>query len=691
MDTMADTSCAGSNWSVLEWTGHSCDVYPFNEEYEATKDVPIATCATLVQGEGGNDFILVRHEMLFFGSAMSRSLLNQNQICDHIRFHKGRVQDDFTRDDEEFGITVGNTFIPFYMDGSAVCFDSRVPSSEEIENLPHVTITSSEPWDPKNKPLRVSAASRDYDHHGNNTYGNDTGTNYRNNYGNITETNHGKHRNITGTYNNYGNITETNLGNYGNITGTYNNYGNITETNHGNHGNITGTYGNCTNTWSGGGFHVNEGNNQPRETDVIIGSVTPHLVESRFCSDMVESVTISSFQVNQHSSPTPEMVSRLWNVGLETAQRMLRATTQQGIHSAVHPIFRHYRVDHLHFHRKRLHATFHTDTLFSKIMSLRGNKCAQVFTNGAFTAVYPIILKSHTGDSLRELINDVGIPDRLYADLAAEHTGRNTEFQQQVHMFHIQMHYAEKGRKNQNHRAEREIGILKSRWKNQMAAKGVPSRLWDYGLVYESEILSRISRAPNERSGIEQLTGETPDISEWLDFSFYDLVRYHKASNDTSTDKRQLGRWLGVSHRVGSALCYWVLTKSGKVISSTTVQHVTQGDNAHQDTHHRIQVFDVAVQEHLSDTNLVSNDIEGASLYIQDYSLPVPPCCIGVVPSDTEYGDMIYEEAPEDDTHDNLDNYIHAQLVLDAGGEQLQGRVMRHATEPDGTKKGMAH
>ena len=52
---------------------------------------------------------------------------------------------------------------------------------------------------------------------------------------------------------------------------------------------------------------------------------------------------------------------------------------------------------------------------------------------------------------------------------------------------------------------------------------------------------------------------------------------------------------------------------------------------------------------------------------------------------------MIHEEAPEDDTHDNLDHYIHAQLVLDVGGVQSQGRVIRRAMEPDGTKKGMAH
>ena len=454
MDTMADTSCAGSNWSVLEWTGHSCDVYPFNKEYEATKDVPIATCATLIQGEGGNDFILVGHEMLFFGSAMSRSLLNQNHICDHIWFHKGRVQDDFTCDDEEFGIKVGNTFIPFYMDGSAVCLDSRVPSSEEIESLPHVIITSSEPWDPKNKPLRVSATSLDYNHQQSHMAA-DGIRSYTETMGN-SNGNNGLTGNDCGNY--YGNNTD------GNNTGTNygNNYGNITETIHGNHGNITGTYGKCSNM----GFHVNEGNNQPRETDVIIGNVTPHLVESRFCSDMMESAKISSFQVNRHSSPTPETVSRLWNVGLETAQQTLRATTQQGIRSAVHPIFRRYRVDYLHFYRKRLHATFHTDTLFSKIISLRGNKCAQVFKNGAFTAVYPIMSKSHAGDSLQELINDVGIPDRLYADLTVEHTGTNTEFQQEIRKFHIQMHYTEKGRKNQNHRVEREIGILKARWKN---------------------------------------------------------------------------------------------------------------------------------------------------------------------------------------------------------------------------------
>ena len=91
--------------------------------------------------------------MLYFGSGLSRSLLNQNQIRNHIRHHNGRVQDDYTREDEEFGILTHDTFIPFAIDGSTIYFESRVPSATELENLPHVVITSRERWDPHSTPL----------------------------------------------------------------------------------------------------------------------------------------------------------------------------------------------------------------------------------------------------------------------------------------------------------------------------------------------------------------------------------------------------------------------------------------------------------------------------------------------------------------------------------------------------------
>ena len=111
-----------------------------------------------------------------------------------------------------------------------------------------------------------------------------------------------------------------------------------------------------------------------------------------------------------------------------------------------------------------------------------------------------------------------------------------------------------------------------------MAKKKVPKRLWDFGLVYEGEIISRMSRGRDKRTGYEEVTGNTPDISEWLDFEFYDLVWWldHSHKPNIADVVRRPARWLGVSHRVGSDLCYWLITETGQLISKTSVEHVTR-------------------------------------------------------------------------------------------------------------------
>jgi hypothetical protein len=85
--------------------------------------------------------------------------------------------------------------------------------------------------------------------------------------------------------------------------------------------------------------------------------------------------------------------------------------------------------------------------------------------------------------------------------------------------------------------------------------ENVHCRVWDYALVYDSEILSRTTQRKGDRTGYEKITGETPDISEWCDFGFYDHVWYWDTPNDDIASAK-IGRWLGVSHRVGSGLCY---------------------------------------------------------------------------------------------------------------------------------------
>ena len=42
-------------------------------------------------------------------------------------------------------------------------------------------------------------------------------------------------------------------------------------------------------------------------------------------------------------------------------------------------------------------------------------------------------------------------------------------------------------------------------------------------MVWEAEIYSRTA-GKDGRTDLEKLTGDTKDISEWLEFEFYDLV-----------------------------------------------------------------------------------------------------------------------------------------------------------------------
>ena len=56
----------------------------------------------------------------------------------------------------------------------------------------------------------------------------------------------------------------------------------------------------------------------------VPGMATRHPRYNDMTMNMVETTT-------QHSAATPETLSRLWNVGLDTAQKTLRAMTQHRI------------------------------------------------------------------------------------------------------------------------------------------------------------------------------------------------------------------------------------------------------------------------------------------------------------------------------------------------------------------------
>ena len=210
-----------------------------------------------------------------------------------------------------------------------------------------------------------------------------------------------------------------------------------------------------------------------------------------------------------------------------------------------------------------------------------------------------------------------------------------------------------------------------------MSVKKIPRRLWDYGLVYESEIMSRTARGSDKRTGMERITGDTPDISEWVDFDFYDPVWYW--DNPDNPENPLIGRWLGVAHRVGSDMCYWILKPNGHVLARTTVQHVPDLDLKKDEVKEKLQDFDNAVAVRLNDHSFLLPNVGG--MYLDDID-------------DDEYEgerDKISYDAPEQDdyTPEAYDQYLGAELLLPHGDEMVTGRVVKRARGQDGNPIGI--
>jgi hypothetical protein len=226
--------------------------------------------------------------------------------------------------------------------------------------------------------------------------------------------------------------------------------------------------------------------------------------------------------------------------------------------------------------QKRLRGPFATDTLVStKYPTIEGNKYAQVFSNREqFIVVYPMASKSMAGQTLRCFIRECGIPEELVFDGSQEQNGPNTEFSKMIREYGIKAHRAEPERPQQNP-AEGTIRELKRRWYRLANRHNVPLKLWDYGMRWIAELMCRTTNSLYSLEGrtrLEMVTGETPDISEYLDFCFYYFVWY---KDNAGFGKNEVGRWLGVSHNIGNAMSYWILKSTGKIVSCSTVQRIT--------------------------------------------------------------------------------------------------------------------
>lgn len=403
----------------------------------------------------------------------------------------------------------------------------------------------------------------------------------------------------------------------------------------------------------------------------------------------VDGVNVKS----RHTGVSPTSLCKKWNIGLNTAEATLKATTQHYIRSGSMPMFRRFKQIHPRDRFKNINDTFYMDTLYGRADSYHGNKYAQVFTNRNLDFIYVSPMKKKDSyciiSALYRFMEDVGIPSMLKMDQATEVMGER--FVKFCRRYNIRRKYFPTG-SHEGNRAESAIRELKRRWKFDMIRRRVPRRFWDLALIYHAELLSLIVRRRDGRTGVEVVTGETPDISAWLDFDFYCPVFYiHEYGNQITRSNAQIGRWLGVAHNITGKLCYYILTGEGKVIARHCVQHITLDELKTTEVVDQLSEFDKKI--HLKKDSIVMDTGDWLEQWQLDLDKEIDDkgneLILNFSSEDARqqanYDPSVNDEAVIDyDDFEPLDGLLGAKTMLTRGGVKMEGCVRKLARDING-------
>lgn len=415
----------------------------------------------------------------------------------------------------------------------------------------------------------------------------------------------------------------------------------------------------------------------------VLATVSSTLADDDFMEDIEDTVVVtlaSAQSTSRGSELTPEFLSRQWGIGLQSAKNTIRVTTQKGIRSFANPIHRRYRTNQQQMKYNRLNTRFYSDTFFAQTKSVNGNTCQQIFVNtDDYTRVYPMKSKADAHCALTDLFTTVGVPRAIHTDGASELT--EGEWRRKCQLYDVEMTRTEAHSPWQN-RAEGSIREHKRMHKRIAARTKTPKPLWDYLSVYVSEIRSLTARCNAEsRTGMEAVTGNTPDITEWLDFGWYVPVWYWDSSEPFPGDSRKVARWIGVAHRVGQALCYWILPESGIPIARSTVQAWSDDELRAETTVNQLKQYDESIKRKLPEV-----DVDG-------HEMP-----LNLRFEDEEDNDIVEHqepgaEMPEADDYDEeaFDKYITAQVLLGKGSDMSRATVTNRKRDANGHPIGMSN
>jgi hypothetical protein len=308
---------------------------------------------------------------------------------------------------------------------------------------------------------------------------------------------------------------------------------------------------------------------------------------------------------------------------------------------------------------------------------------AQLYTNDlSFTKVYPMKTKAEAANTLSKFIHDMGIPNSLHSDDAPELM--HGQLKQICKEYDINTTYTEPYSPWQN-RAEGSIRELKRHIYRMMTSKGVPQRLWDFCAKWVCKVRKKtVGNIPvlEDRTPYEAMLGDTPEISSLIPFDFYDPIWYFDETSSFPEPKRKTGRWIGEAQDFGQAMCYWIISETGKPIVRSTVQPIPLEHLVLPAVQDSIKSLDTTILDKLGAP--MSDSHEG---YDFDILLEEGHITPEFEPFDPEH---TMPEADEWDA-EAYDQYIAAEVCLPKDGREVLGQVTSRKHDQDGNPIGRAN
>ena len=411
---------------------------------------------------------------------------------------------------------------------------------------------------------------------------------------------------------------------------------------------------------------------------------------------LAAAVNLNAIYHRKVNEITPQALASMWKIPLDQAKQTIKCTTQSAIKLNEGILGRRFKPKVHHTRYRQLGGylgMFAADTFLSNVTSLRGNKYTQLFCNrGNFCKLYPMKKKSDAPHALDRFIHEVGVPNELLTDGAKELTlGR---WGATCRKKKIRMESTEPHSPWQNH-AERIGCLIKRKVRNLMRSTNTPVRLWDYCFEYAAAIRSLTASDHMLLDGVtpfEKLLGYTPDIAEYMLFSWYQWIWYHDPSDPNLI---KLGRWIGPSVTSGQALASHVLTASGKVITRSTVSSLTPAESSSAEILQRQKDFTSSMEQAIGNYSKALNEN-----VTHDFDSKCPYESLFDI-DDLEDEHALHSDAkdmrPDVDSYlapsdspfvETTDQHIGLEVDLPHSGEMRQGKVVSRKRNNDGTLVG---